>query len=290
MPVDGSGPPGDGAPTLAALLHVLAREGAGEHAPRDPLSAALRIVRNQSSLAPLDLEVAGVLRNGMLRAIRRELGDRISDLALRSLSGKPLTRRSVEQILQAAADLSAARSAALASASSMPLGGTELSSATHSAAGPDRDQSRGYEPGQAGDHRRANGDEHDVAGASGARVNGSARTGSATSASAPQWSPTAAARPAATASSLEEILRPLLEGRHEALLRQCVDLTRGGFQGPSNRSTIGEAAAWLHDRVRTFLEKQGRWPIRDADEYERHAKPTAVVMAAWDVPIALDDL
>jgi hypothetical protein len=247
MPVDSSGPPGGdvpnwgsdsrdgpravaaepGGPTLAALLHTLTREGPGEPVPSDPLSAALRDVRSQSSVEPLGLEIAGVLRGGMLRAIRRELGAQVGDMAVRSMSGKPLTRRSVERILRAAVDLSAAREEALVSATSAAVEPPPPMTTKHSSA--------------------------------------------------------------ASKSRVEEIVRPLLEGRHEALLRQCVEITRGGFQSPFTRDAIGEAAARLHDRVRTFLEKQGRWPIRDSAEYERYAKPAVIVMAAWDVPITLDD-
>ncbi len=62
-----------------------------------------------------------MLRNGMLAAIRHELGDHIGDMVVKSLSDTPLTRRSVEQILHAAVNLSGAREAALASAAFEPV-------------------------------------------------------------------------------------------------------------------------------------------------------------------------
>jgi hypothetical protein len=280
MPVDSSGPPAGevpncggnsrdephagaaepGGPTLAALLHSLTGESPGEPVPPDPLSAALRHVRSRSSVEPLGLEVAGVLRSGMLQAIRRELGGQIGDMAVRSMSGKPLTRRNAERILRAAVELSTARRAVPASVVSASAARAQMPS-----------------------HAALNGNGH---GGNGAAPGGWAADSAGLE--RPR-SMTAEQSSAASVPRLEEIVRPLLEGRHEALLRQCVEITRGGFQSPSARHAIGEAAAQLHDRVRTFLEKQGRWPIQDPAEYESYAKPAAIVMAAWEIPITLDD-
>lgn len=249
----------DSAPTLAALLETLTRDGTAEGVPHDPLSTALHALRSQSLGAPLDLQAAGVLRNGMLGAIRRELGDHIGDMVVKSLSDRPLTRRSVEQILHSAVNLSTARKTALASAAFEPIP---------------------LEPPPPDPAVR-------IAGSNGKHANGSSpRFAELTAYSAE--SPPSPPSPQADAR-LQEIVRPLLEGRHEALLKQCVGLVRSGFPAAADKRSVGEAAAELHDRVRTFLDRQGRWPIQDAAAYENHARPAAIVLAAWDVPVELED-
>ncbi len=243
----------DEAPTLAALLDALTRAGS---VPHDPLSDALRALRSQSLTAPLDLNATGALRTGVLGAIRRELGDQVGDMVLSSLGDKPLTRRSVEQILHAAVNLAAARNVALTSAVLEPVPLEEPPRA-HAA--------------------KINGSNGQHAGGNATRLNGSMNN-HRESAVAPQ-----------AAGDLDAVLQPLLEGRHEALLKHCLALVRSGSFGVADAGDVGTAATRLHDRVRAFLDRQGHWPIDDPEDYERHAKPAAVVMAAWDVPVTLDE-
>jgi len=224
----------------------------GEQLLHDPLSEALRALRNQSFAAPLGQQLAGTLRNGMLNAIRRELGEQVGDMAVQSMQGKPVTVRNVERILQAALRLSAARKAALASVAHAP---SEYAMSPPPATLADR-------PGSV----RTNGS----AGAAGGRPGRPAEKG-------------------LPAARLDELIEPFLQGRHPVLLRHCAELLDTGLGSHADGRSVGERAARLHDHVRAFLDKQGRWPIRTAAEYERHARPAAVVLAAWDTAISLED-
>ncbi len=197
----------DKLPTLASLLDALTSSVGDEHTAGDPLTTFLRTMRNAPPAEPLERPVADTLRAGMLRAIRRELGSGAGDLALVSLQGTPLTKRTMEQVLQAAVSLSAARKAALASAGLAAVTGGQ----------PAVDSEQGSE-------------------------------------------------------------------RHEMLLAYCAELVGSGLPGASGRLTLDADAQALHDRVRAFLERQGRWPITDDASYEVHAKPAALVMATWDEP------
>jgi hypothetical protein len=115
----------DPTPTLTELLKALhsgadhgADDSAGDDtsAARIPWMAALRALRDGA--APVDL--ADALRAEILRAVRNELGASASEAATLSLQGRPLTERTVERVLQAAARAAAARAAALKSAGLAP--------------------------------------------------------------------------------------------------------------------------------------------------------------------------
>jgi hypothetical protein len=68
------------------------------------------------------------------------------------------------------------------------------------------------------------------------------------------------------------------------LLQRCVELTQERGVDAFDVYTIAGLASRLHDRVREFLEKQGLWPLENAGEGEKYAKPIALVLAAWDAP------
>lgn len=62
------------------------------------------------------------------------------------------------------------------------------------------------------------------------------------------------------------------DSRHPALLAYCVKVV-GGNARTGDR---------LHDRVQSFLEKRGQWPILNAHEFMTRAKPTVLLLAAWN--------
>ncbi len=258
-------------PTLAGLLEEFSSAATGESAAPD-----------SASHAQPDGTVPDALRRGLLWAIQKELGHQIGALASRSLNGRPLTRRTVERVLQAAINMSVARKAALVAAGLPPT--LEAPPAKPSAPA----IARGQHPAEPGQQvlsplmQRI----HDLWLRDFAQTTMSAH-------SQDGHSPDGGEIPNPVrhelfmhraAPSLEDVLRPLLKNRHPELLRHCVELTRERGVDALDIYTIGGVATRLHDRVRAFLEKQSRWPIVDADEYERHVKQIALVLAAWEAP------
>jgi hypothetical protein len=236
--------------TLAGLLEALTAPAGEGNAAQGPSPAA----------ALLDRPVADGLASGLLSAIRTELGSHMGDFAVRSLEGKPLTRRTARRILQAAVNMSAARKAALLSAGlpqTLDSGGRLATPGT--VRDDDADQ-----PAESAVERRV-------------RAHWLRRF-----AQEPTIGDDVAPRSAPP--SFEEARKPLLGARHPALLEYCAELVRESRAHTSDACALGEAAQRLHDRVRECLEKRGHWPLVSAAEYQEHAKPIAVVLAAWNAP------
>jgi hypothetical protein len=221
---------------LAGLLEALS-SAAGDAVQDD-----------SSSTAPLGQPAADALPEALVAVIRKELGDPMGDVALRSLGGKPLSRDTAKRILQAAMKLAAARQAAALSAGRPP------------ALEDPRGDSRGSDPVQDDDPAQG--------------------TTSLERRAQAHWLERLARRPIQEAAHRSPVSS--LEDRHAALLADCLELVRESRVETSGPEALGEAAKRLHDRVREFLEKRGRWPLSGADDYEEHAKPIAVVLAAWD--------
>ncbi len=156
-----------------------------------------------------DTELADAIRANLLRTLYSRFGDRITEMASRSLGDAPLTAHDADRILESAAMLSQARKRAFATAR---LTLTDFLWAQ-------RDRPR-----------------------------------------AP-------------------------DSRHRALLEYCEELVRGSAHD-STHSRPNRAAEQLHDRVRAFLERRGRWPILNASELDVHAKPAALILAACGGPDA----
>lgn len=82
-----------------------------------------------------------------------------------------------------------------------------------------------------------------------------------------------------------ERARPRIpDPRHGALLALCAQIVH---ESAAESDDTRKAAELLHDRVRTYLEKRGQWPILDAHELEAHARPAARMLAAWNAGDAL---
>ena len=143
---------------------------------------------------------SSAIRASLLQTYAR-FGERIAEMASRSLKDTPLSRRDAQKVLQAAATLSEARKSAFASA------GLRLAKL--------RDRSA------------------------------------------------------------------VRERRHVALLKYCADVVSGSTRTANDSSSINDAAEQLHDCVRAFLDKRGRWPILNVSEFEAHAKPAVLMLAAW---------
>ena len=77
---------------------------------------------------------------------------------------------------------------------------------------------------------------------------------------------------------------PHTQRRDLRLLQHCFELARANRPELADARALWQAAEALHDGVRAFLERQGRWPIADARAYEEHAKPAALVLASWASP------
>ncbi len=91
--------------TLGGFLEALTSASSAQGSPQG----------SAPTVPPSDPPWADEVPHGLMRALRKELGNDIGDLAHRSLGGKPLGRRTAERILRAAVTLSAARQSALLS-------------------------------------------------------------------------------------------------------------------------------------------------------------------------------
>ncbi|WP_129781745.1 hypothetical protein [Peristeroidobacter soli] len=66
-----------------------------------------------------------------------------------------------------------------------------------------------------------------------------------------------------------------------AVLDYCVDIINESAEDCADFEFVVNEAERLHDRVRAFLDKRGRWPVLGAREFEANAKPAILVLAAW---------
>ncbi|HLA74007.1 MAG TPA: hypothetical protein VK624_21065 [Steroidobacteraceae bacterium] len=71
------------------------------------------------------------------------------------------------------------------------------------------------------------------------------------------------------------------DARHRRLLDFCAEVIRKRTARPADPARVARAAELLHDSVRAYLEKRGRWPILDTSELELHGKPVALTLASW---------
>jgi len=71
------------------------------------------------------------------------------------------------------------------------------------------------------------------------------------------------------------------EKRHAALLQYCADLVERDPRKAYDHLGLHQAAQELHDRVKTFLDNRGQWPILSHGELERNAKPAALLLLEW---------
>lgn len=203
------------------------------------------------------------LQEALLRAIRKEVGPSAADLAIQSLRGKPLTNRTAERVVEAAMKMSDARRLAFLSAG--------LSPSLHA---PPPAAGKVPLPGE----QRA-----DARWMSAAMREKSVQSQpEALPAAVPQDLSKSGGNSSppshAPVSPSAEFPRTQLAGRDAALLEYCVGLVRDAD------ADVDDAAKRLHDRVRSLLERSGRWPLESLDDYEKHAKPAAIVLAAWDAP------
>lgn len=69
--------------------------------------------------------------------------------------------------------------------------------------------------------------------------------------------------------------------RDEALFAYCRELMQSDSRTAHDHCGQRQAAEDLHDRVKTFLDKRGEWPILSKAEFELNAKPAAIVLLEW---------
>lgn len=70
--------------------------------------------------------------------------------------------------------------------------------------------------------------------------------------------------------------------RDGALLDHCFELLETDPRNTHDHFGLRHAAEELHDRVKTFLDKRGEWPILSDAEFELNAKPAAIVLLEWE--------
>ena len=70
--------------------------------------------------------------------------------------------------------------------------------------------------------------------------------------------------------------------RDSALLDYCFELLESDATTTHDHFGLRHAAEELHDRVKTFLDKRGEWPILSDAELELNAKPAAIVLLEWE--------
>ncbi len=242
--------------------------------PKSPLAELLHAIGSKDRVgksaesegtaeSPSDPAVAEGLRVNLVAAIRKELGAAMGDLAEESLRGEPLTRETAERILQAASRMAAARQVAFLAAGLSPR--LDVPAAGHAS----------QRSSQVEELTRARWMSKPERSRTASLQNEPAPATPGGSAQPATVSP---APPVSAPLSARELRLPVpADGRHAALLEYCRELVRESHSDPD------EAARQLHDRVRTFLERRGRWPLSGADDYERHAKPAAIVIATWNV-------
>jgi hypothetical protein len=71
------------------------------------------------------------------------------------------------------------------------------------------------------------------------------------------------------------------DARHRPLLDFCAQVIRKRTARSADPLRVARAAEQLHDGVRAYLEKRGRWPILNASELDLHGKPVALTLACW---------